>query len=397
MTNVAFSADFLLAGAARRHAQTAQLRDAGPVQPVVLRSGETAYLVSGYDVARQALTDPRLHGRTGEVGNRRNLRPDVRLGMNSHMLNMEPPDHTRLRRLISAAFTRRRIELMRPRVQQITDELLDAIDGRATVDLLAEVATPLPIRVLTELLGVPDAEAGAFRTWTMTLTSSDLPLATLDTAAAQMLDYTRHLLEVKRREPDDALLSALVAVHDGADRLTEFELTSMVFLLLIAGQETTANLIGNAMLGLLTHPDQIARLRADPQLLPDAVEEFLRYESPVQAALRVTTEPVSLGGVDIPSGAVVIVSLLGANRDPARFPEADRLDLVRADNPQIAFGHGIHHCLGAPLARMEGAIAVGSLLRRYPRMALATPGRELDWRVSLVMHGLVTLPVVLCT
>jgi cytochrome P450 len=393
MADVLLSSDFMLAGAARRHAEYAHLQGSNEVHRITLRSGETGWLVTGYRAVRQALADPRLAGRTGAVGHRRALPEEVHLGMNSHMLNKEPPDHTRLRRLISAAFTRTRMEQMRPRIEHIAGELLDAMAGRDEADLIEELATPLPIRVLTELLGVPDQESGAFRAWTMTLTAGALPLDRLDEAATQMLEYTRALLDLKRREPRADLLSALVAVRDGEDRLTEDELTSMVFLLLIAGQETTVNLIGNATLALLVHPGQRERLRADPDLLPSAVEEFLRYESPVQAALRMSTEPVELAGVTIPAGSVVILSLLGANRDPARFDRPDRLDLARGDNPQLAFGHGIHHCLGAPLARMEGAIAIGSLLARYPDLRLAVPAEALDWRASLVMHGLAALPV----
>src|SRR6266498_4039212 len=212
----------------------------------------------------------------------------------------------------------------------------------------------------------------------MTLTASALPLDKHDAAATEMLHYTRSLLELKRREPRADLLSALVAVRDGADRLTEHELTSMVFLLLIAGQETTVNLIGNAVLALLASPRQLARLRADADLMPSGIEELLRYDSPVQVALRFATEPVTL---------------LAANRDAARFDDPDRLDLARAYNPQLAFGHGIHHCLGAPLARLEGSIAIGALLNRFPALRLAVPVEELSWRVSMVMHGLAPLPV----
>jgi cytochrome P450 len=385
--------DYLLAGAPRRHAENAALQATGAVHAITLRSGATGWLVTGYDAVRQALVDPRLSGRTGAVGDRRALSEDLNLGMNSHMLNLDPPDHTRLRRLISAAFTRRRMDLMRPRIQQITDELLDAMTGRDEVDLIQALATPLPVRVLTELLGVPAEKADAFREWTETLTASAVPLDELDAAGTEMLRYTRTLLDLKRRRPGGDLLSALVAVRDGDDRLTEHELTSMVFLLLIAGQETTVNLIGNATLALLTNPGQLSRLRDDLGLTPAAVEEFLRYESPVQAALRIAREPVELGGVRIPAGAVVIVSLLSANRDPARFTDPEQLDVGRQDNPQVAFGYGIHHCLGAPLARMEGAIALRSLLVRFPGLRLGIADAALDWRVSLVMHGLVALPV----
>lgn len=394
VTDELLTADFLLADASGRRAGYGGL-PAATVHRIRLRSGGPAWLVTGYDAARRALADPRLRGRTGAVGDRRALTETVRRGMNTHMLNLEPPDHTRLRRLISAAFTRRRMEQMRPRVQRITEELLDAAAGDGPVDLIAALAAPLPIQVLTELIGVPAEESTAFHGWTTTLTASGLPVAELDGAAAEMLAYTRRLLALKRRDPRPDLLSALVAVRDGEDRLTDDELTSMVFLLLIAGQETTANLIGNGTLALLSNPEQRDRLLRHPDGAAAAVEEFLRYESPVQAALRVAGEPVELDGVLIPAGAVVIVSLLAANRDQARFDRPDELDVARPDNPHLAFGHGIHHCLGAPLARMEGGIAVSTLFTRFPRLRPAAEPESLEWRISLVMHGLVTLPVYL--
>lgn len=384
---------FLLAGAPERHAGYSQLRHGGPIRQITLPSGAAGWLVTGFAEARQALADPRLTGRTGAVGDRRGLSRDVQLGMNTHMLNLDPPDHTRLRRLVSAAFTRRRILALRPRIQQITDELLDAMAGLQEVDLIKALALPLPIRVLTTMLGVPPDDIGTFRRGTEILTTSALGIGELDAAAADMLGYIRALLGDKRRHPGADLLSALVAVRDGDDQLTEHELTSMVFLLLIAGYETTVNLIGNAVLALVSNPAQLARLREDPDRIPAAVEEFLRYESPVHVALRVSKEEIRLAGTAIPAGSVVLVSLLAANRDPVRFDAADHLDLRRADNPQLAFGHGIHHCLGAPLARLEGGIAVGSLLARFPGLHAAVPAESLRWRESMVMHGLESLPV----
>ena len=393
MTDVLDDADFLLAGAPERHAAYAQLRGSGSVYRVTLQSGHPGWLVTGYELARKALNHPGLQGRTGVVGHRRALPEHVHLGMNTHMLNVDPPDHTRLRRLVSAAFTRRRMLALRPRIQQVTNELLDAMADLEEVDLIEALALPLPIRVLTEMIGVPKEDTDTFHHWTAILTESALPLDELTAAASQMLDYIHALLDRKRREPGTDLLSALVQVREGEDRLTEDELTSMVFLLLIAGHETTVHLIGNATLALLSNPEQLDRLRAEPQLLESAVEEFLRYESPVQAALRFSTADVTLGDTTIPAGSTVIVSLLAANRDPDRFAEPDQLDLPRSDNKQVAFGHGIHHCLGAPLARLEGAIAIGSLFERYPDLRLAVPAEKLIWRVSLVMHGMEALPV----
>lgn len=393
MTEVLLTADFMLAGASDRHAGYARFRDGAPVRLVELPSGGTAWLVTGYDAVRQALAHPTLQGKTGVVGHRRALSADLHQGMNTHMLNLNPPDHTRLRKLVSAAFTSRRMQQMRPRIQEITDDILDRLEGRDQVDIIQDLALPLPIRLLTEMLGVPPQDAGAFHQWTTTLTASALSLDQLQDAGDQMLAYVRQLLARKRQNPGTDLLSAFVAVRDGDDRLSEHELTSMVFLFLIAGYETTVNLIGNSVLALTTNPDQLARLRAEPELIPAAVEEFLRFESPVQAALRYSTDELELAGVTIPAGAVVIVSLLAANRDPARFDHSDTLDLGRSSNPQVAFGHGIHHCLGAPLARLEGAIAISSLLARFPRLRLAVPVGSLNWRLSLVMHGLAELPV----
>lgn len=393
MTEVLHSPDFLLAGAPERHAGYAGLRDGSPVRRITLASGTTGWLVTGYEEARKALTDPRLTGRTGAVGDRRGLSEETRLGMNTHMLNLAPPDHTRLRRLVSAAFTGRRIAQLRPRVQQITDQLLDAMSDLDEVDLIQALALPLPIRVLTEMLGLPEDDVDTFHGWTQTLTASELPVDELDAASLEMLRYIRALLEKKRREPGADLLSALVAVRNGEDRLTDDELTSMVFLLLIAGHETTVNLVGNAVLALLSDPAQLAALRADLSRMPAAVEEFLRYESPVHAALRYSREEVRLADATIPADSVVIVSLLAANRDPARFPAADHLDLSREDDRHVAFGYGIHHCLGAPMARLEGGIAISSLLSRFPRLRAAVPAESLRWRVSLVMHGLEALPV----
>ena len=393
MTVAPHPADFLLGDAAQRHAGSARLTALGPVHRVTLPSGGPAWLVTGYDEVRQCLADTRLEGRTGAVADRRGLSERLRLGMNNHMLNREPPDHTRLRRLISAAFTRRRMEDMRPRIERMAEDLLDAMAGADEVDLVAAYALPLPIRVLGGLLGIPESDDAAFHRWTTTLTASALSLAELEAAAGEMLDYAQGLLRDKRRAPGDDLLSALVSVRDGGDRLTEDELTSMVFLLLIAGHETTVNLIGNAMLALLTDRSQLERLRADPDLVPDAVEEILRYDSPVQVAARRARQPVTVGGATIPAGAVVLVSLLAANRDPERFAEPATLRIDRPQSAHVAFGHGLHHCIGAPLARLDATIAIRALLRRYPHLRLAAPAESLAWRASVVMHGLTALPV----
>jgi cytochrome P450 len=373
----------------------------GPVHRMPLLDGSEGWMVTGYDAARSALTDPRVvKGGPGHGPYITELPPDIAAAIDHHMLSLDPPDHTRLRRLVSAAFTRRRSERLAPRIQELTDTLLDRLAERDEVDLVAEFAYPLPITVICELLGIPEEDRAEFRAWTGPLVAGGVAGVEAYTAAATALvHYVRELLDRKRREPADDLLSALLAVREedgGAapGRLSEDELTSMVYLLLLAGHETTVNLIGNGVRALLVHPDQLARLRAEPDRIAAAVEELLRYDGPLQSAIpAVTAAPVEIGGVPIPAGEIVVISLLAANRDPARLPEADQLNLSRPESPHLAFGHGIHHCLGAPLARLEARIAIGSLVTRFPDMRLAAPAAELVRLPGLLMNGLVALPV----
>ncbi|MBV9730430.1 MAG: cytochrome P450 [Pseudonocardiales bacterium] len=399
MTKTLGQAPFTIVDGPRRHARYAELAADAPVHHIVLPTGQPAWLITGYDEARQALHDPRLV--KSEAGlatlSRDRLMPETVATLGSHMLNRNPPDHTRLRRLVSSAFTRHRIEQLAPRIQQITDELLDAMATAAQADLITSFALPLPVTVICELLGVPADRRVEFHDWSTTVVTGALaePNAYISAATA-MVRYLRELLEVKRGVPSDDLLSALVAVRDGQDRLSEDELTSMAFLILVAGYETTVNLIGNGVHALLTHPEQLALLRAQPDRLPDAVEELLRFDGPLQVAtFRFTTEPVDIGGVTIPAGEIVVPGLLAANRDPACIARPDALDITRSDNPHLAFGHGIHHCLGAALARLEGRIALGTLLARFPRLRLAVPAEQLTRRPSVLMNSLDELPVIL--
>jgi cytochrome P450 len=371
----------------------AQLRQEGPVRRVAMPDGLPVWLITRYPDARQALADQRLvKGPAAALGTLAELSPALVAATGQHMLNADPPDHTRLRRLVSAAFTVRRIEALRPRIEQIADELLDGLAGRDEVELLDEFAFPLPIQVICELLGVPVADRNSFRAWTNTIIAGLAARAELPAAMAGLANYMRDLIEAKRAEPADDLLSALVGAS--GDRLSDDEVTSMGFLLLIAGHETTVTLLGNAVLALCNHPDQRERLRADPALLPAAIEEILRYESPVETStFRVAAEPVQIGDTTIPAGDLVLIGLLSANRDDTRFPAAERLDLTRPDNLHLAFGHGIHHCLGAPLARLEARVALGRLLSRYPDLRLAVPSQELSWKPGSLIRGLSTLPV----
>ncbi len=369
----------------------ARLRAERAVTPVVMPGGTPAWLITGYAEARAALADPRLRKRMPGW----HPPPDsIFAALDVHMLNSDPPDHERLRRLVNKAFTPRHVERLRPRVTAITAGLLDDLSGRPEADLLASFAFPLPITVICELLGVPAGDRDDFRAWSATIVSDTASSAVFGEHATAMIRYFLALLAGKRREPADDLLSALLAAGDSGDRLSENELVSMAFLLLVAGHETTVNLIASGMLALLLNPAEFGRLRADPALIGAAVEELLRYVNPVNnATFRCAAEPVEIGGVRIGRGDPVLVSLSGANRDPARFGHPDRLDLGRDGSGHLAFGHGIHYCLGAPLARLEAEIAFSGLLARFASIRLAVPASSLRWRPSTLIHGLESLPV----
>ncbi|HEV8557977.1 MAG TPA: cytochrome P450 [Actinophytocola sp.] len=380
-----------------------RMREESPVREVVTPRGLKVWLVTRYQDARDALADPTLHknmrdGRELFTKHSTTGSADELFGqeLSSHMLNSDPPDHTRLRKLVAKAFTMRRVELMRPRIAEITEELLDGLAGRDEVNLVDDFAFPLPVTVICELLGVPQADRDDFRRWSNVLLSAG-NFEEVHAAGEAMATYLYQLVTGKVEHPADDMLTALVQARDdegGGEGLGEFELVSMAFLLLVAGHETTVNLIANGVLSLLRNPDQLAALRADPALLPGAVEEFLRYESPVNhATLRYTTVPVTLGGVEIPAEEFVLVSLGSANRDGNRFADPDQVDITREAGGHLAFGHGIHFCLGAPLARLEGQIAIGGLLDRFPDLALAVDPAELRWRNSTLLRGLESLPV----
>ncbi|WP_051338535.1 cytochrome P450 family protein [Streptomyces flavidovirens] len=376
----------------------ARLREAGPVHRIAGPDGRPAWIVTRYDDVRQALADPRL-----SLDKRRAL-PGGYQGfalppaLDANLLNMDPPDHTRIRRLVTQAFTAGRIERLREPVRRTADALLDdiAADGRA--DLVAAYAAPLPIAVICELLSVPPRDRPDFRDWTDALVAPDPARpGRAKEAIGGMLGFFGRLIAHKRAEPGDDLLSALIAVrdeNDGDDRLSEDELMSLAFLILFAGYENTVQLIANATLALLRHPGQLAKLRADPARIPSAVEELVRYDGPALLAIRrFPVEDLLIGGVTVPAGETVLLSLAAADRDPLRFPEPDRLDLDRDTAGHLALGHGIHYCLGAPLARLETEIALGALLERFPRLALDVPYSELRWRPSTRARGLLTLPV----
>jgi cytochrome P450 len=372
----------------------ARLRADEPLIRVRLPYGEDAWLATRYQDVRTVLGDPRF-SRAAAVGrDEPRSRPEP---SGSGMLSMDPPEHTRLRKLVAKAFTMRRVEALRPRVQQIADGLLDRmVEHGPPADLVEEFALPLPVTVICELLGVPYEDRNDFRRW------SDAVLSTTALTREQVQEYLDNLHEymaglvAKRRvDPTEDLLGALVRARDEEDRLTEDELVRLGVGILVAGHETTASQIPNFVYVLLTRSGEWQRLRTEPELVPRAVEELLRY-IPLGAAAgfpRYATEDVELGGVLVRAGEPVLAVVASANRDERVFADPDTLDLAREANPHVGFGHGVHHCLGAPLARMELQVALDSLLRCMPELRLAAPEPELRWKTGMLVRGLESFPV----
>jgi cytochrome P450 len=378
------------------HPALASLRESGPVHRIDMRMGLPVWVVTRYDDVLAALSDPRLSNDPHNAGAlEETLRGDF---LSRSLIGTDPPEHTRLRRLVAKAFTARRVEGLRPRVQEIADALLDRITPRGSADLVGEFALPLPITVIGELLGVPEADRDRFRGWTDEMLDRPFDpgsdIARVTEGRERMHGYLSDLVAAKRTHPADDLLTDLVQASDEGERLDAQELLAMTFLLLIAGYVTTVSLVGNGTLALLRRPDQLERLRADPSLVPQAVEELLRFDGPVNPGLtRFALEDLEIGGVRIPRGDMVLLAIAAADRDPDRFPDPDRLDVGAADPGHLAFGHGIHYCLGAPLARLEGQVAFTALLARLPDLALDIPEEQLRWTGGGVLRGLRQLPV----
>ncbi|KUL63824.1 cytochrome P450 family protein [Streptomyces sp. NRRL S-1521] len=380
-------------------ARYAELRKLGPIHPAEFHLGLKGWLVVGYDLAREALTHPALLkdsapaaealAAAGYVLNK----PSVGLG--AQMMEADPPEHTRLRRLAAAAFTPRRTTDMAPRVEQIAHQLIDAMPPTGEIDLVEAFNAPLPTTVIAELLGIPRRHHQDFRRWA----GQALRVASPEhrTALASLHELLARLIADKRRRHQDDLLSALVAVRDQEDgRLSEEELVGTAMMLIVAGHESTVHLLGNSVLALLRHPEQLALLRRRPELLPGAVEEFLRHDTSVERSTsRYAAHDLELAGVPIPRGSMVVVALGSAGHD-APQPEGDGgavLDVTRPGARHLAFGHGIHYCLGAPLARLEATIALRTLLDRVPELELAAEPDSLDWIGSGIIRGVLSLPV----
>ena len=383
-------------GAASPHELFARMREERPISQVRLPNGVPVWMVTRHADARAALGDPRLSTRIGAPLVAEALPPEIRAGMGTHMLRVDGADHTRLRRLVSSVFTARRIEGLRPVIEEMTGELLDTMAESEHPDVIRDLAFPLPLRVIYELLGVPHADRKRFSAWSNTyltgIGTQTLPVEVI----TEFVTYLRELVAQKRAEPDDRLLSAMLVARDHEDRLSEDELTSMCFLLIVAGYETVMNFIGIGALILLSDRELADRLRADPEAMAPAVEEFLRFESPTPgASFRIATEPLTLAGQAIGKGELVSISLLSANRDEAVFADPHRLRADRGPTAHLAFGHGIHYCLGAALSRLEARVALGRLLDRFPEIALLDPAAPPKWWPGFVVRGLSELPVTL--
>ncbi len=384
----------------------AWLREHAPVHRTRLPSGVEAWLITRYADAKQALADQRLsknpahHAEPAHAKGKTGIPGERKAELMTHLLNIDPPDHTRLRRLVSKAFTPRRVAEFAPRVQELTDQFIDGFAARGEADLIHDFAFPLPIYAICDLLGVPPEDQDDFRDWAgMMIRHGGGPRGGVARSVKKIRDYLAELIHRKRENPGDDLISGLIKASDHGEHLTENEAAAMCFVLLFAGFETTINLIGNGLYALFQNPGQRTRLqdslrRGERGLLETGVEELLRYDGPVELATwRFATEPLSVGGQHIATGDPVLVVLAAADRDPARFTDPDTLDLSRRDNQHLGYGHGIHYCLGAPLARLEGQLALATLLTRLPDIQLAVPPEELRWRGGLIMRGLRQLPV----
>ncbi|MFO7572967.1 MAG: cytochrome P450 [Gaiellaceae bacterium] len=387
------------------HGTYARMREESPVHLQPGLDGETPiWFVTRYEDVVAMLTDnerfvldPTLALTPEELAERGTaFVPDERVSEN--LLAKDGDHHRRLRRLVTKAFTPRMVEQLRPRIEEIANELIDRVAGRGSMELVDDFAFPLPITVIAELLGIPVEDRNRFREWSNTFVLPAMTPELQEQASRhtqEFIDYLDALFAERRAEPTADLVSALVQAEDEGDHLTENELYSMVVLLIVAGHETTVSLITNAVHALLSHPERLAELRADSSLLPSAVEELLRYDSPVERTItRWAAADVELGGREIRRADLVIAVIGSANRDDARFQEADTLDFRRTDTQHVGFGRGTHYCLGAPLARLETEVAIGTLLRRLPNLQLAIAQDDLYWRPIPLFRSLAELPVI---
>lgn len=372
-----------------------ELRASRPLYPVSLGELGQGWLITRYDDAMHLLKDARLKKDVENVfaENEEPVISKTKEPLTEHMLNSDPPDHTRLRSLVQKAFTPRMILQLEDRIQHIADSLLDNVQHNHSMDLVEDFSFPLPIIVISEMLGIPLEDRQKFKNWSQAIIDfTDTPesLAKIK----QFAEYLQYLVHKKRNEPADDLISALIQAESEGTKLSTKELYSTIMLLIVAGHETTVNLITNMIFALLDHPDQLDKLRQKPDLIDSAIEEALRFYSPVElTTLRWAAEPFTLQGQEVKRKDVIVISLASANRDEKVFPDADVFDIARKNNRHIAFGHGSHFCLGAPLARLEAKIAVPALLRRYPDIQIQGRREDIKWKGNFLMRSLEELPL----
>jgi pimeloyl-[acyl-carrier protein] synthase len=363
------------------------------------------WVITRYADAIAVLRDPRFSVDMRQWGNYKDIRFREKTGelgslgsiTSKWMLCMDPPDHTRLQRLASKAFTPQIVQRLRPYIQKIVTEKLDQVESNGKLDVVADLAHPLPVIVIAQMLGIPPEDRDQLQKWSDDLVPWFDPMMSVDVfehlnqVVTEFAEYFRQLIAQRRQQRQDDLLSALIAARDEEDRLTEEELLGTCILLFVAGQETTVKLISNGVLSLLRHPDQMAKLKQEPTLIESAVEELLRYDTPVQLTVRTAIEDVEIDGKTICKGQQVFVCMGSAHRDPAQFANADQLDITRKNNRHLAFGYGIHTCLGNVLAKVQAQIAINSLIQRFPNLQLATD--QIEWHKTITLRGLKELPV----
>ena len=381
-----------------------RFRDAGPVHHVTFPHGADVWLVTRYDDVRALLQDPRVFKdgtRMNEMFARHtgtyveDEKPDVGFDdeLSQHMLNSDPPRHTRLRSLVSKAFTLRRMEAFRPRINQLVGEMLDAIENRDDVDLVGEYAQPLPIVIICDVLGIPFEDREQFQQWAVELVGAGHPPEVVQAASDSVTEYGRQVINEKRKNPGDDMVSALVAGAEGGDRLTDDELVAMIFLFTVAGHITSQHTLSNGILSLLSNPDQLAKLRSDLSIMPQAIDELMRYDGGVGVAtFRFTSEEIEVADTVIPKDQILALSILSAHRDDRRFPNANMLDLDRRPNGVLGFGHGPHFCIGQPLAKIQTDVALTQLLTRFPDLRMTADPSTFGWEQSTLLRGLLKLP-----
>jgi cytochrome P450 len=379
----------------------ARLRAETPVFPVTLKRYGRAWLITSYDDVLAVLKDERFakdpqNAMTSEQFKKAPRMPAIFKPLSRGLLSLDDPDHARLRVLVHKAFTPRRIEQMREQVQVVADELLDKATPRGHMDLIADYALPLPLTMIGRILGIPASDNQKFHHWTRTFLSAPSNRNPLVMVPSMMsfMRYLRKQIKERQTRPQNDLITALVQAREGNDMFNEDEVVSMIFLLLSAGHETTVNLIGSGMLALMEHPEQMQKLRNEPELSKTAIEELVRFVCPAETATeRYARENITIAGTTIPRGELVLAVVGSANRDANYFDNPDTIDITRTNNRHLSFGQGIHYCLGAPLARLEGQIAINTLLQRLPNIHLTSKPDELRWRGGMILRGLEALPV----